>query len=74
VTVPSATCSCTLTVASGGVNVPSDANVVTLGKEAPVATSECLGERLASTRVNELIQCVVRRSSFAAGSECSSLL
>jgi hypothetical protein len=45
------------------VNVPSDADVVTLGKKPPVTTSECFGERLASTRVNKLIQCVVRRWS-----------
>ena len=42
------------TVASGGVNVPSVAVSKTLGKNPPVATSECRGERLASTRVNEL--------------------
>ena len=34
-----------------------------LGKKPAVPTSECFGVRLASTRVNELIQCVMRRSS-----------
>ena len=47
----------------GGVNVPSVANAVTLGKKPPVATSEWRGDRFASTRVNELNHFVVRSSS-----------
>ena len=46
-----------------GVKADDEASVVVLGKKPPVPTSECVGVRLASTRVNELSQCVVRRSS-----------
>src|SRR5215475_8333853 len=53
----------TSTVASGGVNVPSVAHCVTLGKNPPVPTTEWRGASVASTRENELNHLVRRNSS-----------